>query len=331
MIEDKILVLSTGGTIASQITPAGLTPTGTLESGPAIGDAQVVVEQPFSLPSAAIGLPEIAKLSRRIDRAPAEGFTGVVVTHGTDTLAETAFTLAVLDRPHPVPVAVTGAMRAPGQVGSDATRNLLDAITVVRSRIDAGAPVVVVFDGTVLPGLTAEKASTTSLAAFTAPQGITLAEVTEGRVHIKGRCAHPQPRIPADPASAGAVAVLCAMPGDDGTVLRACAETVEGVVLGGLGGGHVAPQQMTTLRDLAHTKPVLVTTGTVAGGALTATYTGPGSEQALDESGVIIGWSWGPRKAALAMALCLSRTTDPAEIRFLMKDNLKGARRDDDR
>jgi len=320
----KVLVLGTGGTVASVATPNGLEPVGGLRAGISIDGPQVEVEEVFSLSSAAIGFAEIAQVYRRIDRAHGEGFAGVIVAHGTDTLAETAFVITLLHRDSSLPVVLTGAMRAPDQAGSDAARNLADAVAVIRSGVDFGSRVVVVFDGRVLPGLTAQKVSSTSMAAFDAPNGGQLAEVIEERVQLQARTSHQVSRLVLDPESVGTVSLIGAMPADDGTALRACADRVDGVVIAGLGGGHVAPQMMDTLGQVARNKPVLVTTGTAAGGALTSTYAGPGSEQSLAAAGAITGWSLGPRKAALALSLCLGQTTDLEQLRTSMNENMKG-------
>jgi L-asparaginase len=322
----RVLVLGTGGTIGSVVTPNGLEPLGGLRADGWIDAPQVEVEDVFSLSSAAIGLAEIARIFARISRAYDEGFTGVVVAHGTDTLVETAFVLTLLHRGSSLPIVLTGAMRAPDQAGTDAVRNLRDAVAVIRSGVDFGCHVVVVFDGRVLPGLTAQKVSSTSLAAFDVPNGGQLAEVIEGRIQLQARANQCAPTLVLDPESTGTVALIGAMPADDGTALRACAEQVDGVVIAGLGGGHVAPQMMDAVEWVAQTKPVVVTTGTAAGGALTGTYIGSGSEQSLAAAGAITGWSLGPRKAALALGLCLGQTTDLQQLRTIMKDNMKGSK-----
>jgi L-asparaginase/Glu-tRNA(Gln) amidotransferase subunit D len=84
---------------------------------------------------------------------------------------------------------------------------------------------------------------------------------------------------------------------------------------------------MDAIVDVVRDTPVLVTTGTPAGSALRATYSGPGSERALAAAGVIMGWSLGARKAALALSLCLGQTTDRVTLHKLLENDMEGARR----
>ena len=106
---------------------------------------------------------------------------GIVITHGTDTIEETAYLLdRTLDRK--VPVAITGAMRTSSDDGWDGPRNLLDAAAVAASDQSAGRGVMVVFNGRIFAGRTAVKTHTTDLDAFTAPHGGVLGRVEQGRV-----------------------------------------------------------------------------------------------------------------------------------------------------
>lgn len=311
-----VLVLHTGGTIGSVDSGRGLEPQDGLDltaSGAAwstvIPEADVTIEQVFSIPSGAIGLPEIAKIQRRIRQAERESFTGVVVTHGTDSLAETAFVLTVLG-PWTIPVVLTGAMRALGQLGSDAERNLRDALTVAVSRASAHSGPIVSMDGAVFPGLTAEKTSCHATAAFTAPDGAPLGYISEGQLWLQQLSSPTSLSCPIAPEVTRPVALISATPGDDGGLLRFCAQRYAGIVVHGFGGGHLPPQMMPALAEVARDTPTIVTTSYPGAVALTRTYGGPGSEQAISETGAYVGWSLSARKAALLLAMCLGQTDD---------------------
>jgi L-asparaginase len=97
-------------------------------------------------PSRAIDPADMSVLAHRVTTAISDGVEGVVVTHGTDTMEETAYALALQVRSQ-VPVVLTGAMRPPDEPGSDATANLLGALAVAVSEETAALGPVVVIDG----------------------------------------------------------------------------------------------------------------------------------------------------------------------------------------
>ena len=127
------------------------------------------IENWAKLPACHLGPDRLWALRERVRQIAESGeVRGIVVTHGTDTLEETAYLLdRTLDRK--VPVAITGAMRTSSDDGWDGPRNLLDAATVAAADQSAGRGVMVVFNGKVFAGRTAVKTHTTDLDAFTAP------------------------------------------------------------------------------------------------------------------------------------------------------------------
>jgi len=323
----EVLVLTTGGTIGSVESLDGLAPLEGAGRSLVRGlgtDGGIVVEELYARTSGSIGLSEMASIHKRIVEASGEGFAGVVVTHGTDTLVETAFVVRLLQGNSSFPVVFTGAMRAPGRPGSDALANLGDAVAVAKSVENFGTGVVIVFDGEVHSSLRTDKVSSTSMAAFAQSSGGPLGCVIEGRVGVWAIERFAGLAMGVDGRVSSSVALVGALPGDDGAALLACAEQCAGVVVAGLGGGHVPRQMMDAVAQVAARKPLMVTTGTTSGGSLRNTYAGPGSEQSLAAAGVITGWSLGPRKAALALSLCLGQTTDLGRIKECLTNDMEG-------
>lgn len=123
----KILILHTGGTISmsedetGKIKPNSQNPLTDLSLN-VNDDVQLVTEEIFNLPSPHITPARMLQISLRIRQAEAEGFFGAVVTHGTDTLEETALFLD-LTISSKMPVVVTGAMRSSNEIGSDGLYN----------------------------------------------------------------------------------------------------------------------------------------------------------------------------------------------------------------
>src|SRR4051794_31194279 len=112
MTPARVLMITTGGTIGSLPSDDGFEPTG--GSGQSLArqldDGAVVVDELFAQPSGGIGLDRMGVINDRVETARQEGFAAVVVTHGTDTLAETAFVLCLLRKQSRFPVVLTGAM-----------------------------------------------------------------------------------------------------------------------------------------------------------------------------------------------------------------------------
>ena len=129
----KILILHTGGTISmsedadGNIKPNDQNPLTAIQLENK-GEVELVTEEIFNVPSPHMTPQRMLELSLRIRRAEAEGFFGAVVTHGTDTLEETAIFLD-LTISSKMPVVVTGAMRSSNEVGSDGLYNFRTAIT----------------------------------------------------------------------------------------------------------------------------------------------------------------------------------------------------------
>ena len=136
----RILVLHTGGTIAMQedsltkkVAPGASNP---LLSAPITvpADVELVVEDIFNLPSPHITPQEMLQLKERIQLAKLAGFAGIVITHGTDTLEETAFFLDTTIG-NLMPIVITGAMRSSNELGSDGLYNFESAIRVARRHL----------------------------------------------------------------------------------------------------------------------------------------------------------------------------------------------------
>ena len=165
----KILLLATGGTIATKKSDHGLTPQLTsgelLEAIPEIADfCQVDTAQLFNLDSTNLNpghwLAIVAALQENYDR-----YDGFVVTHGTDTMAYTASALAYLVQGGSKPIVLTGAQKSIGNRETDARRNLFDAILYAASESAWG--VTIVFDGQAILGTRARKIRSKSYHAFT--------------------------------------------------------------------------------------------------------------------------------------------------------------------
>ena len=183
-MKKKILFLTTGGTIASAPTQAGLAPRldcqQLLDQLPEIGqlcDAQAIAL--CSLDSTNIG-PEHWQLLARAIRENYTHYDGFIIAHGTDTLAYTAAALSYLIQNSSKPIILTGAQKPICSEITDAKKNLRDSVLCALDPASCG--VMVVFGGLVIAGTRAKKVKTYSYNAFESINFPALAQVQEDRI-----------------------------------------------------------------------------------------------------------------------------------------------------
>ncbi len=164
----RILMIATGGTIASKNNGDGLTPALTsrelLDCVPEIAElCRVTTLQPFNLDSTNIGPEHWLEMAEIIERNYSS-YDGFVITHGTDTMAYTAAALSYLIQNSPKPIVLTGSQKSAYLRDTDARRNLADAFAFCAD--DDAFGVHIVFDGNVILGTRAKKTRTHSYNAF---------------------------------------------------------------------------------------------------------------------------------------------------------------------
>jgi L-asparaginase len=173
-----IIILATGGTIAGKGTSvnaagykAGVTPIGDMIAAvPGIEKlATLTGEQICNIGSQDMTVAIWMKLAKRINEIFKNNEAdGVVVTHGTDTMEETAYFLSLTDR-YDYPVVLTGSMRAGTAMSADGPENLYDAVQVAASTLSKHKGVMVVFNQSIFDAREVVKTNTTNINAFTSP------------------------------------------------------------------------------------------------------------------------------------------------------------------
>jgi L-asparaginase len=269
------------------------------------------------LPGAHLGFHDLEELAAAIEVAASAGSQGVVVTQGTDTIEETAFALDRLLEVD-VPVIVTGAMRNPTLPGADGPANLLAAVQVAASPLARALGVLVVMNDEIHAARFVRKGHTSSPAAFSSPLTGPLGLVSEGRPRVFVR---PE-RVPAlrrsEAPTEAPVALVTVGLGDDGRLVRAAVDAgYRGLVIQGLGGGHVSEPAAEEVGRAAQALPVVLASRTCAGEVLGQTYGFAGSEIDLQRRGVVrAGWLDGP-KARVLLSLALRHGTEREGIAAL--------------
>lgn len=256
----KILVITTGGTIACGSRKNGLTPENsgrTLADGLVPKNCEVRFLDLFSLDSTDISPVHWEKLNDAINSA--NGFDGIIVLHGTDTLEYTAAILSITSR-RDIPVIVTGSMIPMESGGSDAPQNLSDAFAAACSEKLNG--VHVVFCGHIIPGNLAVKRST-SVDAFRCFSGGEYGHISGGAVSILKEPVFPkQFPFPRNPAPVVVRKLTPFMRADELSANGCCGMVIEGCGAGGL---PDRPELAETLRSLTKNIPVIMTTACIGG------------------------------------------------------------------
>lgn len=183
MEKRRILLIGTGGTIASEMGDSGLVPELTsrqlLRYVPDIsGICEVDCIQLFSLDSTNIRPEHWLRIAKAIQECY-ERYDGFVVSHGTDTMAYTAAGLSYLIQNSPKPIVLTGAQKPIGYETTDSKQNLRDAFTVAASDMYG---VMLVFNGKIIAGTRARKTHSKSFEAFSSINYPIEGMVQDGRI-----------------------------------------------------------------------------------------------------------------------------------------------------
>ena len=281
-------------------------------TGGPLADVELSAVDFRKVSSARISFADLLELLELARRAVDGGVSGVVVVQGTDTLEETAYVLDLLwDRPEPI--VLTGAMRNPTMLGADGPANLAAAVTAAATPACRDLGALVVLDDVVHAARRVTKRHSSSTGAFRSAEPGVLGELHEGEVELRGDLVR-LPALPTPDAVEVHVDVLTALLGDDPRRYRGAASVADGVVVAGMGAGHVTPEVADVLAEAAARLPVVLVTRTGGGSVHRRTYGGPGSEVDLLARGLLHGGRLDPLKARLLLTLLLASGCAPEEV-----------------
>lgn len=238
----KILLIATGGTIASRYTEDGLTPQmsagellGCVPLSSIEGDFEIETAAPFSLDSTNVRAEHWLILSGLIEKEY-NAYDGFVICHGTDTMAYTAAALSYLIQDNHKPVVITGAQKPIGLPVSDAGRNLLDSIRFALHPRAHGT--VIVFDGKVIAGTRAKKIFSKSYNAFISINYPEIAVIHDNRIIFYIDDKNETEKQPVFyHAMNEKVLLIKLIPGFPGKVLTGLARYYDGLILESFGVG----------------------------------------------------------------------------------------------
>lgn len=316
-----VTVISLGGTISCTPVADGNGVIPTLDAAALVGSLgeeasrHTVTARTWSTrDSSEITFDELTELADEIRRQYDLGAQGVVITQGTDTIDETAFALDVLLGPE-FPVVVTGAMRDSSRPGSDGAANLQASLLVATCRELREIGTVVVLNDEIHTARWVRKINTSSPAAFQSPGVGAVGWITEN---------HPvfifKPfQVAAAPIDAQTgkcrVALITATMDDDPAIIDfIVSQGFHGLVVAGMGGGHVNGALARALGSAAQKIPVVYTSRTGSGNVLLNTYDSPGAEIDLIHRGLIPAGSLDGLKSRILLTLLLKSGAEKADI-----------------
>lgn len=306
----KILILHTGGTIAMKenILTGGVSPdvvNPLLDAEITVPEnVDLVMEDIFNLPSPHIMPKHMLILKKRIMEAIDSDIRGVVITHGTDTLEETAFFLdtTIGDQ---IPIVVTGAMRSSNELGSDGLYNFESAIRVASCDEAIGKGVLVVMNDEIHSARYVTKTHTTNVATFRTPTLGPIGLVTKHRILFMQELLD-STRLDISSVN-GTIPIVKAYAGMQGDLLEALAHAkVDGLVIEALGAGNLPPQALTALKKLLIQKIPVILVSRCFNGIAEPVYNYEGGGKELADIGVIFCNSINSQKARLKLLIALN-------------------------
>ncbi|WP_251317126.1 asparaginase [Flintibacter muris] len=320
----RILMLATGGTIASMETGHGLSPAITSEEilshVPAVGElCQVEAVQLMNLDSTNIGPDHWLNIARAV-RERYDSYDGFVITHGTDTMAYTAAALSYLIQDSPKPIVITGSQKSIALNDTDARRNLYDSF---RYAVDRDShDVSLVFDGRVILGTRARKERSKSFNAFSSVDYPERAVIRDGKLI---RYLAPRPySYGAEPVFydklEDRVLLLTLIPGMGAEALGLLKDSYQAVILqsfgvGGLPGGGNGPFAQAMEEWLAAGKTIVMMTQVPYEGSDMSVY--QVGQQVKERFQLMEAYNMTLEAAATKLMWVLGQASGPREIREL--------------
>lgn len=289
-------LIATGGTIACTTARDGsLVPTvNGHQLAESLGPDIEVVEF-RALDSSSITLADLDELLACVrDQLARPGIEGVIITHGTDSMEETALALSLFNL-GAGPIVLTGAQRAFDHPSGDGPRNLRDAYDLVRS----GKPGVwVQFGSRTIPGRGARKWHTSHLAGFE--------ELPVGESTV--------PPLPLAPLAEHPVEIITAYPGAGPALVDASLAHSSGLVIEAMGSGNMGEEMGTGVaRALQAGVPVVISTRTPYGATKLA-YGGAGGGATLGELGAVASGGFRAGQARIMLAAALATGTPASSL-----------------
>ena len=303
----KILVLHTGGTISMQADASGAVVTSSDNpmnhvSNPLEG-IQVHTLDFFNLPSPHIKPKHMLALYQKI-KEEAANYDGVVITHGTDTLEETAYFLDTMEVPH-MPIVLTGAMRSSNELGSDGVYNYLSALRVASDDKAADKGVLVVMNDEIHAAKYVTKTHTTNVSTFQTPTHGPLGLIMKQEI-LYFKTAEPRVRFDLDHIQ-GLVPIISAYAGmTDELIDMLDLEQLDGLIIQAFGAGNIPKETAQKLESLLQRGIPVALVSRCFNGIAEPVYAYQGGGVQLQKAGVFFVKELNAQKARLKLLIALN-------------------------
>ncbi|HCV7858002.1 TPA: asparaginase [Staphylococcus aureus] len=314
-----LLVIHTGGTISMSQDQSNKVVTNDINPISMHQDvinqyAQIDELNPFNVPSPHMTIQHVKQLKDIILEAVTNKYyDGFVITHGTDTLEETAFLLDLILGIEQ-PVVITGAMRSSNEFGSDGLYNYISAIRVASDEKARHKGVMVVFNDEIHTARNVTKTHTSNTNTFQSPNHGPLGVLTKDRVQFH----HMPYRQQAlenvnEKLNVPLVKAYMGMPGDIFSFYSR--EGIDGMVIEALGQGNIPPSALEGIQQLVYLNIPIVLVSRSFNGIVSPTYAYDGGGYQLAQQGFIFSNGLNGPKARLKLLVALSNNLDKAEIK----------------
>ncbi|QEA37803.1 type II asparaginase [Pistricoccus aurantiacus] len=319
----SIKIMATGGTIAGRgasATEAGYEASEVavdelIQNVPEISDiADVSGEQVLQTSSQHITPEDWLTIGKAVNQAVADdGVDGVVITHGTDTMEETAYFLH-LTVPSDKPVVLVGSMRPGTAMSADGAMNLFNAVALAGAPEARGKGVLLTLNETVFGARDVTKGNTTNPATFEARNAGPMGSVFFGEVNlyeapIQAHTAESEFKID-ELESLPQVDILYGYAGDSSHLVEAAVTSgAEGIVFAGVGNGNFHPEVEAALAKAREEEVAVVRSARVGSGHVTLD-----AEVDDEKYGFVVADDLSPQKARVLLTLALTETSEPARL-----------------
>lgn len=316
----KILVLHTGGTISMQADDSGAVVTSQDNpmnhvSNPLEG-VEVHALDFFNLPSPHIKPKHMLALYQKI-KEEADYYDGFVITHGTDTLEETAYFLDTMEVPQK-PIVLTGAMRSSNELGSDGVYNYLSALRVASDDKAADKGVLVVMNDEIHAAKYVTKTHTTNVSTFQTPTHGPLGLIMKHEI-LYFKTAEPRVRFDLDRIQ-GLVPIIPVYAGMTEELLDLLPiDQLDGLIIQAFGAGNVPKETSQKLNALIQEGLPIALVSRCFNGIAEPVYAYEGGGVCLQNAGIFFVKELNAQKARLKLLIAINAGLTGDELRAYME------------
>ena len=316
----KILVLHTGGTISMQADASGAVVTSQDNpmnhvSNPLEG-VEVHALDFFNLPSPHIKPKHMLALYQKI-KEEADHYDGFVITHGTDTLEETAYFIDTMEVPHK-PIVLTGAMRSSNELGSDGVYNYLSALRVASDDKAADKGVLVVMNDEIHAAKYVTRTHTTNVSTFRTPTHGPLGLIMKHEI-LYFKTAEPRVRFDLDKIQ-GLVPIIPVYAGMTEELLDLLpVDQLDGLIIQAFGAGNVPKETAKKLNALIQEGLPIALVSRCFNGIAEPVYAYEGGGVCLQNAGIFFVKELNAQKARLKLLIAINAGLTGDELRAYME------------